>query len=183
MGQSINSILCTWKRLNSRTEIKMNQSFKEMFSGHKILITGGLGFIGSNLAQHLVELDAKVLLVDSLIQEFAAYLGLAHSVAVANGADALYLALRACSIGPDDAVVTVSHTAVATVAAIELTGAKPVLVDVDPTTFTMDPNHLAETIKASTDNRLRAIIPVHLYGHLAAICQRLWILPGAINCM
>jgi dTDP-4-amino-4,6-dideoxygalactose transaminase len=105
--------------------------------------------------------------VSAFEQEFAAYLGLAHSVAVANGTDALYLALRACGIGPDDAVVTVSHTAVATVAAIELTGAKPVLVDVDPTTFTMDPNHLEETIKASTDNRLRAIIPVHLYGHLA----------------
>lgn len=105
--------------------------------------------------------------VSAFEQEFAAYLGLAHTVTVANGTDALHLALRACGIGPGDAVITVSHTAVATVAAIELTGAKPILVDVDPITFTMDPNHLEETIKSSLHSQLKAIVPVHLYGHPA----------------
>ena len=100
-------------------------------------------------------------------QEFAAYLGLAHTVGVANGTDALHLALRACGIGPGDAVVTVSHTAVATVAAIELAGASPLLVDVDPVTFTIDPNHLEETIKTYPGNRPKAVIPVHLYGQPA----------------
>src|SRR5438128_8593964 len=71
-------------------------------------------------------------------REFAAYLGVAHAVGVASGTDALHLALRACRVGPGDAVMTVSHTAVATVAAIELAGVTPVLVDIDPATFTMD---------------------------------------------
>ena len=105
-------------------------------------------------------------------EEFAAYIGVRYAIGVANGTDALELALRACGIGPGDAVFTVSHTAVATVAAIERCGATPVLVDIDPTTYTMDPNHLEEALKAS-GHRLsnvghpKAIVPVHLYGHPA----------------
>ena len=100
--------------------------------------------------------------------EFAAYIGVYHAIGVASGTDALELALRACGIGPGDAVFTVSHTAVATVAAIELTGASPVLVDIDPITFTMDPNQLEDVIEAGTSStvgRPRTVIPVHLYGH------------------
>jgi dTDP-4-amino-4,6-dideoxygalactose transaminase len=104
-------------------------------------------------------------------REFAQYLGVRYSVGVASGTDALQLALRACGIGPGDGVVTVSHTAVATVVAIELAGALPVLVDVDPVTFTLDPNRLEDTIrgyysdgKPTGGGRLRGIIPVHLYG-------------------
>ena len=106
-------------------------------------------------------------------QEFAAYLGVGHAIGVASGTDALQLALRALGIGPGDAVITVSHTAVATVAAIELAGAMPVLVDVDPATYTVDPNSLETAIKelstrsTSSLGRPRAIIPVHLYGHPA----------------
>jgi dTDP-4-amino-4,6-dideoxygalactose transaminase len=107
-------------------------------------------------------------------REFAQYLGVRYSVGVASGTDALHLALRACGIGPGDGVVTVSHTAVATVAAIELAGAVPVLVDVDPVTFTLDPNRLEDTIrgyysdgKPTAGGRLRGIIPVHLYGQPA----------------
>ena len=83
-------------------------------------------------------------------REFAAYLGRrgAPAIGVGSGTDALHLALRACGIGPGDRVFTVSHTAVATVAAIELTGATPVLVDIDPATFTMDPNRLEEAVRA-----------------------------------
>jgi dTDP-4-amino-4,6-dideoxygalactose transaminase len=95
--------------------------------------------------------------------EFAAYLGVAHAVGVASGTDAILLALRALGVGPGDEVITVSHTAVATVAAIELCGATPRLVDIDPVSFTMDPVALAGAITPRT----RAVIPVHLYGHPA----------------
>lgn len=100
-------------------------------------------------------------------QEFAQYLGVGDAVGVGNGTDALEIALRACGVGAGDAVITVSHTVVATVAAIELVGAMPVLVDIDPTTFTLDPNRLEDTIKQHQGSRIKAIIPVHLYGHPA----------------
>ena len=96
-------------------------------------------------------------------EEFAAYLGVSHSVGVGSGTEALHLALVACGIGHGDEVVTVSHTAVATVAAIELAGAKPVFVDIDPVTYTIDPDLLEKGITSKT----KAIIPVHLYGHPA----------------
>jgi dTDP-3-amino-3,4,6-trideoxy-alpha-D-glucose transaminase len=92
--------------------------------------------------------------------EFAGYLGVKFGVGVGSGTEALHLAIRACEIGPGDEVITVSHTAVATVAAIELAGATPVLVDIDPRTYTLDPDRLAAAITPRT----KAIIPVHLYG-------------------
>jgi len=95
---------------------------------------------------------------------FAAWIGTAHAVGVANGTDALVLALRALGIGVGDTVITVSHTAVATVAAIELTGAEALLVDIEPATFTLDPQKLADTIRANPQRRFKAVIPVHLYG-------------------
>lgn len=107
-------------------------------------------------------------------QEFAAFLGAGDCVGVGNGTDALEIALRACGIGSGDAVATVSHTAVATVAAIERAGATPVLVDIDPVSFTMAPDYLQETIteyqalpNPAGRPRLKAVIPVHLYGHPA----------------
>jgi dTDP-4-amino-4,6-dideoxygalactose transaminase len=112
--------------------------------------------------------------VTAFEQEFAQYIGVQDAVGTASGTDALHLALRACGIRRGDAVITVSHTAVATVAAIELAGAIPVLVDIDPATFTMDPNCLEEAIREykgrrqlTTQTDLKAIIPVHLYGHPA----------------
>jgi dTDP-4-amino-4,6-dideoxygalactose transaminase len=101
-------------------------------------------------------------------REFAGYAGAAHAIGVASGTDAIQLALRALGVGAGDAVATVSHTAVATVAAIELAGATPVLVDIDPETFTMD----AACLERAMHPRVKAIVPVHLYGHpanLAAI--------------
>jgi len=100
--------------------------------------------------------------------EFAAYCGVSGCVGVNSGTDALQLALRACGVGAGDEVITVAHTAVATVAAIRMTGATPVLVDIDPVTYTMDPAKLED----ATTARTKAIVPVHLYGHpadLAAI--------------
>ena len=78
--------------------------------------------------------------VSALEKEFASYIGVEFGFGVASGTDALHLALRSCGIGPGDEVITVSHTAVATVAAIELCGAAPVLVDIDHRSYTMDPN-------------------------------------------
>jgi dTDP-4-amino-4,6-dideoxygalactose transaminase len=103
-------------------------------------------------------------------REFGDYLGISDVVGTGSGTEALHLSFRACEIGPQDAVITVSHTAVATVAAIELAGALPLLVDVDPRTFTMDTNLLEDAVKRFRDklgNRLRAIVPVHLYGNPA----------------
>jgi dTDP-4-amino-4,6-dideoxygalactose transaminase len=101
--------------------------------------------------------------VASFERAFAAYCGVEHAVGVGSGTDALILALRALGIGPGDEVITVSHTAVATVAAVLATGATPVLVDVDSVSYTIDPARIAEAITPRT----RAIIPVHLYGRPA----------------
>lgn len=96
--------------------------------------------------------------------EFAAYIGVQAGIGVGNGTDALQLALRACGIGPGDTVITVSHTAVATVCAIQLCGATPILVDIDPTTFTISLNRLADTLRGKSRDGVKAIVPVHLYG-------------------
>jgi dTDP-4-amino-4,6-dideoxygalactose transaminase len=100
-------------------------------------------------------------------REFSNWVGINHCMGVANGTDALLLALRALSIGPGDEVATVGMTATATVAAIVLAGATPVLVDIDSMSMTMHPEKLAETMKARPG--IRAILPVHLYGHPAAM--------------
>src|SRR5262245_9756377 len=78
--------------------------------------------------------------VEAFEDEFAAYIGVRHAIGVGSGTSALELALRACGVGVGDLVLTVSHTAVATVAAIEAVGATPVLVDIDPVSYTLDPN-------------------------------------------
>jgi dTDP-4-amino-4,6-dideoxygalactose transaminase len=96
-------------------------------------------------------------------REFAAWCGAAEACGVANGTDALILALRAYGVGPGDEVVTVANTFIATGEAILLNGARPVFVDVDPLTFTMDPDRL----EAAITPRTKVIIPVHLYGHPA----------------
>jgi dTDP-4-amino-4,6-dideoxygalactose transaminase len=99
---------------------------------------------------------------------FAAWLGVPHVVGVANGTDAINLALQSLGIGTGDAVFTVSHTAVATVAAIELAGATPVLIDVEPSSRNMDIGKLAESLRhparIARGLRPRAVLPVHLYG-------------------
>lgn len=101
--------------------------------------------------------------VESFERAFAAACGAAHAVGVGNGTDALILALRALDIGPGDEVITVSHTAVATAAAVIAAGATPVLVDIDPVYYTIDPARIAAAISP----RSRAIVAVHLYGQAA----------------
>ena len=101
--------------------------------------------------------------VEHLEAEFAAFTGTGYAVGVANATDALAIALRALDIGPGDEVITVSMTAVATVAAIRMVGATPVLVDIEPDYYTIAPS----AINAAISNRTRAVIPVHLYGQPA----------------
>lgn len=100
--------------------------------------------------------------VEGFEREFATFTDVSHAVGVSEGTTAIQLALMACGVGPGDEVITVSHTFIATAEAIALTGAKPVFVDIDPVTFTIDVTAIAEHITPRT----RAIIPVHLYGQV-----------------
>jgi dTDP-4-amino-4,6-dideoxygalactose transaminase len=100
---------------------------------------------------------------DLFEREFAAYCGTTHACGVANGTDALTLALRAYGVGPGDEVVTAASTFIGTGEAIVLNGARPVFVDVDPETFTMDASQVERALSART----KVILPVHLYGHPA----------------
>jgi dTDP-4-amino-4,6-dideoxygalactose transaminase len=142
--------------------------------------TRGPGGPGALYAAHKSEIDRAIQRVldsgryilgqevEAFEREFAAYIGVRHAVGTGSGTDALHLALRACGIGPGDAVITVSHTAVATVAAIEMCGAAPVLVDIDPRSLTIDPGRVAMTLEqAALPHRIKAVIPVHLYGQPA----------------
>lgn len=98
--------------------------------------------------------------VRDLEEEFAAYCDADFSIGVDSGTSAIQLALEAVGVGPGDEVITAVNTFVATVRAISCAGASPVLVDIDPETYTMS----IDSLKASMSDRTRAIIPVHLYG-------------------
>lgn len=96
-------------------------------------------------------------------QDFATYCGAAECIALNSGTSALHLALLAAGVGPGDEVITVPFTFVASVAAVIYAGARPVLVDIDPRSFTMDPT----LVEAAITPRTKAILPVHLYGQSA----------------
>ena len=109
-------------------------------------------------------------------EEFGAWLGEGmRAVGCANGTDALALVLRGLGIGEGCTVATVSHTAVATVAAIEMTGATPLLLDIDPETYTMDPDELAAVLEEPPPGLppIRAVIAVHLYGQACDLAPML----------
>jgi dTDP-4-amino-4,6-dideoxygalactose transaminase len=118
--------------------------------------------------------------VESFENEFAAYCGTSHCAGVSNGTDALLFALIASGVGPGDAVVTVSHTFIATVEAISHAGAQTEFVDIDESTYTMSPKALAEYLERCqidphtgrplglrTQRPIKAVVPVHLYGQVA----------------
>ncbi len=99
--------------------------------------------------------------VEAFEREFAEYHGVEYCIGVANGTDAVALALKSCGVQAGDEVITVAHTAVATVSAIEYIGAIPVICDIDAQTRCLHPARIAELISPKT----RALLPVHIYGH------------------
>lgn len=101
--------------------------------------------------------------VQAFEQEFALFHEVSHAIGVSDGTAALQLALIACGVGADDEVITASYTFIATAEAIALIGARPVFVDIDPRTYTLDVGQIEGCITPRT----RAIIPVHLYGQPA----------------
>lgn len=105
--------------------------------------------------------------VERFEKNIAQYLGVKHAVGLNSGTDAITIALRALGIKEGDEVITTPFTFYATVESIQLVGAKPVLVDIDPQTFNIDANKIEDKISSRT----KAMIPVHLYGHGAAMDQ------------
>lgn len=103
--------------------------------------------------------------VEAFERELAAYLGCAHATGVANGTEAITIALRALGVGPGDDVVVPSFTFYASAEAIGPTGARPVFCDVDPATFCVTP----ETVRAALTSRTAAVIAVHLFGNVAPV--------------
>lgn len=105
--------------------------------------------------------------VSAFEQEFAAYLGAGHAVGVANGTEAITIALRALGVGPGDEVVVPSFTFYASAEAVPPTGARPVFCDVDPETFCIT----AETVSKALTPRTKAVIAVHLFGNVAPVAE------------
>src|ERR1700692_388591 len=103
--------------------------------------------------------------VEAFETEFAAYCGAAHGIGVANGTEAITIALRAMGVGPGDEVVVPSFTFYASVEAIPHTGATPVFCDIDPETYCVN----ADTVRAALTPRTKAVLAVHLFGNLAPV--------------
>ncbi|HEX3741012.1 MAG TPA: DegT/DnrJ/EryC1/StrS family aminotransferase [Terriglobales bacterium] len=126
------------------------------------------------IEEELVEVFRRVLRKSSFIlgpevvafeKEFAAYIGASDCIAVNNGTAALQLVLAGLGIGPGDEVITVANTFIATAEAISAVGARPVFVDVDPVSYTMDP----QLVEAAITPNTKALLPVHLYGQAADV--------------
>jgi dTDP-4-amino-4,6-dideoxygalactose transaminase len=105
--------------------------------------------------------------VDAFEREFADYVGAAHAVGVANGTDAITIALRAMGVGPGDEVVVPSFTFYASAEAIPATGATPVFCDIDLETFCVTP----DTVRAALTSRTKAVVAVHLFGNVAPVAE------------
>jgi dTDP-4-amino-4,6-dideoxygalactose transaminase len=114
-------------------------------------------------SQHFI-LGAEV---EALERELAAFTGAAQAVGCASGTDALWLALTAVGVQPGDSVITTAFSFFASASAIVRAGGRPVFVDVDPHTLNLDPHQLEAHLRAGKSTRLRALLPVHLYGQCA----------------
>ncbi len=118
-----------------------------------------------DLISSIVDRNAYILgsELSSFEEAFASFCGVSHAVGVSSGTDALQLALHAAGVGPGDEVITVPHTFIATVEAIDALGATPVFVDIDEETYCMDP----EGIEPALTEKTKAVLPVHIYGQPA----------------
>ncbi len=105
--------------------------------------------------------------VEAVEREISAYLGVGETVACASGTDALWLSLLSLNVGPGDEVITTPFSFFASASAIVRAGARPVFVDIDPLTFNLDAAKLERKLAAYPPTRVKAIIPVHLYGQMA----------------
>lgn len=114
-------------------------------------------------SQHFI-LGAEV---EALERELAAFTGAAQAVGCASGADALWLALTAVGVHPGDSVITTAFSFFASASAIVRAGGRPIFIDVDPHTLNLDPHQLEAHLRAGKSTRLRALLPVHLYGQCA----------------
>jgi len=114
-------------------------------------------------SQHFI-LGAEV---EALERELAAFTGAAQAVGCASGTDALWLALTAVGVPPGDSVITTAFSFFASASAIVRAGGQPVFVDVDPHTLNLDPHQVEAHLRAGKSARLRALLPVHLYGQCA----------------
>ncbi len=126
----------------------LQEEVKEAIAG---VLNGMNLFLGENVFQ--------------LERDFADFCNAKHAVGVGSGTDALYLGLRALGVGAGDEVITVPNTFIATVSAINMAGAKPVFVDIDPATYLMDTSKIEAAITART----KVLLPVHLYGQPVAM--------------
>jgi dTDP-4-amino-4,6-dideoxygalactose transaminase len=117
--------------------------------------------------QRVLESSAFILgeEVERFEASFSEFVGARETVGVASGTAAIHLALQACGVGPGDEVITAAHTFIATAEPISNLGAKPVFADIDPATYTMDPDHAESLIGPRT----KAILPIHLYGQAACM--------------
>ena len=138
----------------------MNVRFVDLSAQHKPLEAELKEVFARVLANGTFVLGPEV---EKFEQMFAAYCDVQHCVTVTNGTAALQLVLQALGVGPGDEVITVAHTFIATAEAINAAGARPVFVDIDPLSYTLDSTKLEKAITSKT----KAIIPVHLYGQPA----------------
>src|ERR1700722_3954567 len=105
--------------------------------------------------------------VEAFERELAGFCGASNAVGCSSGTDALWLALAAAGVQPGDQVLTTSFSFFASASAIARAGARPVFADIDPRTFNLDPAHVESFLRSAQRDKLRALLPVHLYGQCA----------------